>query len=63
LEKADMDLPLLNELLPFPAIVSIGAHITADFKAAASAVRPTTDFDGGTSIGRALRLRIESLLI
>jgi hypothetical protein len=62
-EKSGIDLPSLDELLPFSAAIFIDAIATAVCEPSAETAHTIFHPDSGPSIGRALRLRIESLLI
>jgi hypothetical protein len=62
-DKSGIDFPSLDELLPLSAAIFTDAIATAVCEPSAEAAHPNLHSDGGPSIGRALRLRIESLLI
>jgi hypothetical protein len=61
-EKGGIELRSLGELMPDALVVAHAGMLSSD-QSAAEYPRALVISQGGASIGRALRLRIESLLI
>jgi hypothetical protein len=63
LAKVGLELHLLSDLFPFVAVLTTDTGMAPLRHISARHDRRSAVFKDGTSIGRALRLRIESLLI